>query len=185
MKKFLTVLMALVLICSSMLLLVGCGGNGNSGGLSADNITLGSVTEKPEDYSVFSNEYVTFYYPTSWFYDSGYNGCSVVDRATGTGINAGLPYYGANAESADLFAEDRRMEDVEGAPEGGTVSEVTMIEENIYTFTLAYMGQTATNLLILSTDDDGKVVYYFEIGYSDRTDMQQLTTIINSIQFAN
>ena len=187
MKKILSFLMVLVLICSSMLMLVACGGNGNGngGGVSAEDITLGSVAEKPENYSEFSNEYITFYYPSSWYFDDGMYGCSVVDVTTGTGINARIPNH-LSSESADSFIEDLRNEQKETAPSpDATVSEAVMIKENVYTFDLSLNGQVATELIILSVDDDGKVVYYFEIGYSDRTDMQQLTTIINSIQFAN
>lgn len=187
MKKILTVFMAFVLICSSMLLLVGCGGNGDGGGLNSDNITLGSVTEKPDEYSEFSNEYITFYYPTSWYFDDSFDGCGVVDMTTGTGINASLPMRtGLNGESIDSFIQSYREYLIRTSPfENSTVSEAVMIEPNVYVFELSYNGQTGSAVVITSVSEEGRVAYYFDASYSSRSNMEQITTIINSIQFAN
>lgn len=187
MKKFLSVLMVLVLICSSMLMLVACGGDGGNGGLNPDDITLGSLTEKPDEYSEFSNEYVTFYYPTSWYYDSGMDGCSVVDMTAGAGMNAMTPRgLGISNVSADLFIGAYRNRMIKSASsDEATVSEATMIKPNVYTIELSCNGQTATTIVIVSLNDANEVIYFVDISYNNRANMEQITTIINSIQFAN
>ncbi|MBQ7352642.1 MAG: hypothetical protein IJW54_01420 [Clostridia bacterium] len=187
MKKILSVLMVLVLVCSSMLMLVACGGDGGNGGVNPDDITLGSLTEKPEDYSVFSNEYVTFYYPSSWESnkssdDIGY----VADMTTGLTFLASVAQ--TNNEKPDSIVEDLRRHVIEDVPDditGVMVSEVTMIKENVYTFEQSFNGQTTTFLYVFSVNDDGNAICYIETRYSIGHNMEQITTIINSIQFAN
>ena len=181
MKKLLTISLALLLAFASMLTFVSCGGNE----ISADSISLGSVTDLPSDqYSKFENEFVSFYYPSSWYFDSTMNGCTVVDLSTGSAISALLP-YGEKA-TPDAFIESIRSKLISSSPfDDATVGEAVLLVTNVYSIELSSGGQVANQYVIISVDDEGFVDYYLELGCSSKGDTEQFITVMNSISFKN
>ncbi|MBQ7353820.1 MAG: hypothetical protein IJW54_07470 [Clostridia bacterium] len=165
MKKILSLLIALALICGSMLIFASCGGdsgdNGPKSEIKAEDVNRGSITEAPSGYEKYQNEYCSFVYPS----DSSRWGKSF-DYAQGMFMVIDL----SNNNNISIYISD-------GAPYVDTEEKVEA-SEGVYTST-----EDEKNVIyVTSYDQSLDLGCVAKVTYTEGTDVSYFINIINSIQ---
>lgn len=192
MKKILSLLIALALICGSMLIFASCGGDSGKYNIEENDINIGSLNSAPDGYQKYEGEQFSFVYPLGWmieeFSDQEIGRCALANPKTGENINISV-----FQESVSRIEFDNRVsENINGADEDLKKAQLQMdtfiykgktnLGNNVYSFEYEFLGMVTKELYAYSYDQTTGIFCEAHSMYTNGINLDAIINIFNSIK---